>query len=425
MYKIIERKEYLQQLSALRDKRIIKVIIGMRRSGKSTLLKMFAEHLASFGVCGEQIQVYNFEDLDTFAIGDIFQVHSHIKNKLIPDKMNYIFLDEVQNLKDFQRLVDGLFIKENVDLYITGSNANLLSGELATLLTGRYIEIEVLPYSFKEYMDFLCVNPQNLTKNESFTDTKSPLRHDRVDGFNDFIYYGGIPEADNLLLDGRQQSVFFIESILNTIIEKDIFVRNKIANKGTFHKITDLILDSVASFVSPNSIANTLKSGGTKINNETVFNYLNYLEDAMLIFPVKRYDIKGKSLLQSLNKYYLADIAFRRIKLGKQFGHESGHLLENAVYLELRRRNKRVYVGKMRDKEVDFITEDWNGYIHYYQVAWTTTNSETLTRELAPLEAIKDSYPKYLITMDNDFNPVYNGIRKIFAPDWFLDDIRF
>jgi len=430
---LVERKQYMQTLRYWKDKNVIKVLTGVRRCGKSTLLQMFASELLQNGVMQEQIQFYNFEDLDTLSLGDIYQIHTHIKNKLIADKKNYIFLDEVQNVKEFQRLVDSLFIKKNCDVYITGSNAHLLSGELATLLTGRYIETEILPFSYAEYIDFLTQNsenfansqisyPQKMSKTESFADSVSEsLKTNKFDSLLDFIYYGGMPEVYNLLVDNQSQSDTFVASVLNTIIEKDIFTRNEIRNKAVFQKIIDFVFDSVGSYISANSISKTFKNSKITINNETVMNYLSYLNDAMLLYSVPRYDIKGKSLLQSLNKFYLSDTSFRRVRLGKNAGQDMGHLLENAVYLELRRRNSKVYAGKFREMEVDFVVTDHEGYTSYYQVAWTTmNNTETLERELAPLNAIRDSNPKYLLTTDRDFAPVYNGIRKLNVVDWML-----
>jgi predicted AAA+ superfamily ATPase len=323
-----------------------------------------------------------------------------------------------------------LYIKKNCDVYITGSNARLLSGELATLLTGRYVETEVLPYSYAEYIGFLASNPQKFTRRESFSDFEdqgppwmpqpNPLRLTKSESLADFLYYGGLPEAYNLLVDNPQASGDFVEGVLNTILEKDIFARNTVYNKSVFQQVVDFVLDSVGSYVSSNSIANSLRGSSVKIDNETVMNYLSYLNDAMLLYCVPRYDIKGKGLLQSLNKFYLSDTSFRRIRLGKTPEQDMGHLLENAVYLELRRRNRNVYVGKFRDKEVDFVVTDRDGYTSYYQVAWTTMTPEILERELAPLNAIKDSNPKYLLTADVDMDPVYNGIRKFNVADWLL-----
>jgi predicted AAA+ superfamily ATPase len=395
----------MQQLHNLKDQNIIKVISGVRRCGKSTLLMMFADELNRNGVQKEQIQFYNFEDLDTLAIGDIYKIHAHIKNLLVEDKPNYIFLDEVQNVKEFQRLVDSLYIKPNVDIYITGSNAYMLSGELATLLTGRYVEINLLPLQFSEY--------------NNFTHTKSP-NLSNIETLANSIHYGGVPEYIKQLQIGEKQADMFADSILKTIVEKDIFQRLNITNKHDFNKILDFIFDSVGSYVSPRSISDTLRSNGTVIDKQTVAKYLDAMCDAYLIYKVPRYEIQGKGLLQTLNKYYIVDPCFAKVRLKKKVLKDRSHWLENMVYLELVRRNKDVFIGKRNNLEVDFVVVDNEGYTSYYQVAWTTESQETLERELASLRAIKDSNPKYLLTTDNDFNPVYDGIRKLNVIDWML-----
>ena len=401
----IYRKQYMQQLRNLKDQNIIKVITGVRRCGKSTLLMMFADELMENGIQKEQIQFYNFEDLDTFAIGDIYQIHTLIKQRLAEDKPNYIFLDEVQNVKEFQRLVDSLYIKPNVDVYITGSNAYMLSGELATLLTGRYVEINVLPLQFSEYYNFIMSKSPNLTKTETLAN---------------FIYYGGVPEDVKQIQVAEKQADLFADSILRTIVEKDIFQRLNITNKHDFNKILDFIFDSVGSYVSPRSISDTLRSQGTVVDKETVAKYLDAMCEAYLIYKVPRFEIKGKGLLQTLNKYYVVDPCFAKVRLKKGILKDRSHWLENMVYLELVRRNRDVFIGKRNNLEVDFVVTDNDGYTSYYQVAWTTENPETLERELASLRAIKDSNPKYLLTTDNDFNPVYDGIRKLNVIDWML-----
>lgn len=402
---LIYRKQYMQQLRNLKDQNIIKVITGVRRCGKSTLLMMFADELMENGIQKEQIQFYNFEDLDTLAIGDIYQIHTLIKQRLVEDKPNYIFLDEVQNVKEFQRLVDSLYIKPNVDVYITGSNAYMLSGELATLLTGRYVEINILPLQFSEYYNFIMSKSPNLTKTETLAN---------------FIYYGGVPEYVKQIQVGEKQADLFADSILRTIVEKDIFQRLNITNKHDFNKILDFIFDSVGSYVSPRSVSDTLRSQGTVVDKETVAKYLDAMCEAYLIYKVPRFEIKGKGLLQTLNKYYVVDPCFAKVRLKKGILKDRSHWLENMVYLELVRRNKDVFIGKRNNLEVDFVTIDDIGYTSYYQVAWTTEHPETLERELASLRAIKDSNPKYLLTTDNDFNPVYDGIRKLNVIDWML-----
>ena len=402
---LIERKQYMQLLRNLKDQNIIKVISGVRRCGKSTLLMMFADELINNGVQKEQIQFYNFEDLDTLAIGDIYQIHTHIKERLVEDKPNYIFLDEVQNIKEFQRLVDSIYIKPNVDVYITGSNAYMLSGELATLLTGRYVEINLLPLQFSEYYNFIILKSPNLSK---------------IDILANFIHYGGVPEYIKQLQISEKQADLFADSILKTIVEKDIFQRLGITNKHDFNMILDYIFDSVGSYVSPRSISDTLRSNGTVVDKQTVAKYLDAMCDAYLIYKVPRFEIKGKGLLQTLNKYYVVDPCFAKVRLKKGILKDRSHWLENMVYLELIRRNKDVFIGKRNNLEVDFVVIDNSGYTSYYQVAWTTENPDTLERELASLKAIKDSNPKYLLTTDMDFNPVYDGIRKLNVIDWML-----
>ena len=402
---LIERKQYMQQLQNLKDQNVIKVISGVRRCGKSTLLMMFAETLIQSGIDRKQIQFYNFEDLDTLAIGDIYQIHTYIKERLVDDKPNYIFLDEIQNVAEFKRLVDSLYIKPNVDVYITGSNAYLLSGELATLLTGRYIEINILPLQFAEYYQFTLSKSPNLSKQDILAN---------------FIHYGGIPEYNKQLNISEKQADLFAQSVLKTIVEKDIFQRLNITNKHDFNKIIDFVFDSVGSYVSPRSISDTLRSNGTIIDKQTVAKYLDALCEAYLIYKVPRFEIKGKGLLQTLNKYYVVDPSFAKVRLKKAILKDRSHWLENMVYLELLRQNKEVFIGKRHNLEVDFVAIDYNDYTSYYQVAWTTENVDTLERELAPLKAIKDSTPKYLLTTDVDFNPVYDGIRKLNVIDWML-----
>ena len=402
---LIERKQYMQQLRNLKDQNIIKVVSGVRRCGKSTLLMMFADELLQNGVNQEQIQFYNFEDLDTLAIGDIYKIHTHIKERLVTDSPNYIFLDEIQNVRDFQRLVDSLYIKPNVDVYITGSNAYMLSGELATLLTGRYVEINLLPLQFSEYHDFILSKSPNLSKMEILAN---------------FIHYGGIPEYNKQLTISEKQADLFANSILKTIVEKDIFQRLNITNKHDFNKILDFIFDSVGSYVSTRSISDTLRSNGTIVDKQTVAKYLDAMCEAYLIYKVPRFEIKGKGLLQTLNKYYVVDPCFAKVRLKKAILKDRSHWLENMVYFELLRRNKDVFIGKRNNLEVDFVAIDYNDYTSYYQVAWSTENADTLERELASLKAIKDSTPKYLLTTDVDFNPVYDGIRKLNVIDWML-----
>jgi predicted AAA+ superfamily ATPase len=403
---LVERPQYIKWLRELRDQNLIKVIKGVRRSGKSTLLQMFADELLTDGVDSSQIHHYNFEDPETFAIGDYLAVYRHINELLVDGKTNYIFLDEVQNVKDFERLVDGLFIKPNCDVYITGSNAYMLSGELATLLTGRYLELDMYPLSYKEWNSLQSETSEKLSKSESF---------------RKFLYQGGLPEAITLGKVSQKGADAFVRSIQKTIIEKDIFKRKRVNNKTAFYKIIDFLMDSIGSEVSPKSISDYLKANSVDVDDKTVSAYLRYLSDSLLFYKTPRYEIKGKGLLQTLDKYYVSDSSFRRVTLGKNPDQDQGHLLENAVFFELKRRYQEVYIGKIGAKEVDFIALDFNGVTDYYQVSWSTEKPETLTRELASLQDIKDSHPKFLITMDYDFHENYDGIKKINAVDWFLE----
>lgn len=290
-------------------------------------------------------------------------------------------------------------------MYITGSNAYILSGELATLLTGRYVELNLLPLQFSEYYNYSILKSPNLS---------------RIESLANYIHYGGVPEYIKQLQIGEKQADLFADSILKTIVEKDIFQRLGITNKHDFNKILDFIFDSVGSYVSPRSISDTLRTQGTVVDKQTVAKYLDAMCDAYLIYKVPRFEIKGKGLLQTLNKYYVVDPCFAKVRLKKGILKDRSHWLENMVYLELVRRNKDVFIGKRNNLEVDFVAIDDSGYTSYYQVAWTTENPNTLERELAPLKAIKDSNPKYLLTTDMDFNPVYDGIRKLNVIDWML-----
>ncbi len=308
--RLIPRRQYMQMLRNLKDQNIIKVITGVRRCGKSTLLQMYADELLQKGIEPSQIQFLNFEDLDTLAIGDIFQIHTYIKTRLVEGKMNYIFLDEVQNIKDFQRLVDSLYIKNDCDVYVTGSNAYLLSGELATLLTGRYIEINILPLQYHEFQDYILSRSPNLSKTETLAI---------------FMTEGGIPEYHKQKAITQKQADDFVLSVLNTIVEKDIFQRLNITNKHDFNKIIDFVFDSVGSFVSLRSISDTLRTNGTIVDKETVGKYLDALCDAYLCYKVQRYEIKGKGLLQTLNKYYLVDPCFRKVRLKREMQTDISH----------------------------------------------------------------------------------------------------
>jgi len=402
---LAERPTCMRELREFKDTQVIKAVTGMRGCGKSTLLKMFSEEILRNDP-EASVLFYDFEDPGVLRMGDYVEIHDRIVGQLVPGKMNYVFLDEVQSIADFERMVASLHIKSDIDLYITGSNAQLLSGELATLLTGRYVEIAMLPFSFAEYYELANTSSDspNLTKDASLAN---------------FLRNGGLPSIELFFLESKN-STTLLRSILSTILEKDIYKRHEIMNRHAFERILDFIMDSIGSLVSPRSLADTLNSSGVRIDKATVSLYLEYLCEAYLIFRVPRYDVKGKQLLQTQDKYYLADTGLREVRLGSRKSADSGHLLENAVYLELRRRNREVHVGKVRGAEVDFVVMGHDGVISHYQVAWHVTDPATLERELAPLRAIGDSSPKYLLTADWDVNPIYDGIRKLNVMDWLL-----
>ena len=400
MRALINRPVYMEQLISFREKQIIKIVTGIRRCGKSTLFDLYCEYLQNNGIQEDQIIRFNLEDPDYHDIQDYMQLYHLVSDRLNPDKMNYIFIDEVQTVPDFQKAVDGLFIKSNCDVYITGSNAYMLSGELATLLSGRYVEIRMLPLSFKEYISAL----------EDETDLQ--IKYQR------YIQDGSFPYI--LQLSRRRDIHAYLEGIYTSIVLKDIVARHRISDAGMLDSVIRFMFDKVGNLCSATNIANTMTSYGRKISAPTVENYLAALVESFVLYKAGRYDVKGKQYLATGSKYYLSDIGLRYYLLGSK-RVDMGHILENVVYLELRRRGYEIHVGKVGPAEVDFIAIGDYGE-EYYQVAYTVNDADgsTLARELAPLESIKDHNPKYLITMD--FVPLtsHNGIRQINALEWLL-----
>ncbi|SPF37251.1 conserved hypothetical protein [Candidatus Desulfosporosinus infrequens] len=397
---MILREEYLNKLIKLKGTKIIKVITGIRRCGKSTLLEMFREYLLQNGVQKEQITAINFEDMDYSELTDYKLLYSYLKERLIPNKMNYIFLDEIQLVESYQKAVDSLYIKENVDLYITGSNAHMLSGELATLLSGRYIEMQMLPLSFKEYLDFVG---------------------DRTDlsrKYSDYLQFSSFPYAVSLKKD-RSLIRDYLSGIYNTVLLKDVVSRKRISDVMLLESVIRFLFDNIGNRWSTKKISDTMTSNGRKISTHTVESYLSALIDSYIIYQAKRYDVKGKQILKTQEKYYIVDIGLRYYLLGNK-GADMGHILENVVYLELLRRGYEVSIGKVDDMEVDFMASNNDG-IEYYQVAATVRDTDTLDRELKPLKKIADHFPKYLLTLDDDPPTSYNGIRQINALDFLLN----
>lgn len=396
---MIERKEYLNTLIDFKDKHIIKVLTGIRRCGKSTLFILFQNYLLNNGVNREQIISINFEDIDYEELLDYKALYKYIKERLIPNKMNYIFLDEIQNVPNYQKAVDSLFIKNNVDLYLTGSNAYLLSGEIATLLSGRYIEIQMLPLSFKEYVSY-------------FNDKTDLSRK-----YTDYLINSSFPYT--LELNGSKKNIReYLGGIYSTVVLKDIIARKNINDVFMLESIIRFMFDNIGNLCSIKKIADIMTSDGRKITSPTVENYLSALVDSYILYKVRRYDIKGKQYLKTGEKYYVVDIGLRYYLLGTK-KVDMGHILENIIYLELLRRGYEIYIGKVGSTEVDFIAINDEG-IEYYQVALTVHDEKTLERELYPLNSISDHNPKYLLTLDDDPPTSHNGIKQLNAIDWLL-----
>lgn len=400
------RIEYIEKLLAYKDKDLIKVVSGLRRSGKSTLLELYRELLLKQGVGKRQIQFYNFELPENYLNKTWDDIYFDIKKKLQAQKPNYIFLDEVQNIPFFEKLVDGLFATENTDVYITGSNAFLLSSELATLLSGRYIEISILPFSFKEYLMARTID----------TDNKY-LNYEAL--FFDYVNETSLPKGVALREEGFDKIYEYLEAIYTTIIEKDIMQRHQINDKRAFGNIVKFIASNIGNSLSPSNISNTLKQDNQSIHHATVEKYLDYLVASFVFYKVNRFDLKGKKQLATQEKYYLVDTGLLHILAGKDRTTDRGHLLENVVYLELLRRGNKIWTGTTRNTEVDFVCKSPTGDIEYYQVAWQMTNESTLEREFGALEKINDNYPKYLLTTDS-FAQNRSGVKHLNVFNWLL-----
>ena len=395
--KIIYREEYMNKLNSYKYKQIIKVITGIRRSGKSTILNEFKKELIDKGVLEKNIISINFEDNSNRELLDFQKLHDYIMEKADEKCMNYIFLDEIQNVNEFQKCIDSLLLREYLDIYITGSNSYMLSGELATYLTGRYIQIHVLPLSFKEYL--------------SYYGEENELRK-----YNEYSMYGGFPYLINL--DNYNEKLEYLDSIYSTVIVKDVINRKKVNDVMMLESICRFLFDSIGSSISTKKISDTLVSNGRKNSVHTVELYVNSLLESYVLYKVKRFDIKGKQLLKTQEKYYLSDLGLRTYLLGKNNNKDLGHILENIIFLELKRKGYRVYIGKNDDTEVDFVVETEDEYI-YIQVALSVREESTLQRELKSLESISNHYKKYIITLDYDTNN-YNGIKQISAIDFLL-----
>lgn len=407
MSNFTNRKEYISKLLSYKDKDLIKVISGLRRSGKSTLLEIYREQLIKKGIGKRQIQFYNFELPENYLNKKWDDIYFDIKKKLQADKPNYIFLDEVQNIPLFEKLVDGLFASQNVDVYITGSNAFLLSSELATLLSGRYIEISILPFSFKEYL-----TARNIDANNKY------LNYEAL--FFDYVNETSLPKGVELREEGFDKVYEYLEAIYTTIIEKDITQRHQINDKRAFGNIVRFVASNIGNALSPSNISKTLKQDGQSIHHATVEKYLEYLVASFVFYKVNRFDLKGKKQLATQEKYYLVDTGLLNVLAGKERITDRGHILENVVYLELLRRGNKIWTGTARNTEVDFVCKTTTGDIEYYQVAWQMINENTIEREFGALEKINDNYPKFLLTTDS-FTQNRSGVKHLNVFNWLLD----
>lgn len=399
--KRIERHNYLDKLIAFKDKKLIKVITGIRRCGKSTIMEIYRDWLAEHGVLPEQIIYLNFEDYDYYELRNPQKLYAYIKPQIQTEKMTYIFFDEIQHVSDFPDIINSLNLKPTVDIYVTGSNAYMLSSEIATLLSGRYVEIAMLPLSFKEYVEGIG-GTNNLQKT-----------------YTDYITKSSFPYT--LELDSSGEINDYLSGVYNTIVVKDIMSRKRLPDVMMLESVIRFTADNIGNILSTKRIADIMTADGRKIDQKTVERYLSALSETFFVYEAKRYNIKGKQLLKTLGKYYLVDLGLRRMLLGTR-SFDAGRILENIVYLELLRRQKKVYIGKMDSLEVDFVAMDEND-ITYYQVAATVRDENTLKRELASLQQINDQYPKYILTLDEDPIADYNGIKRINALKWLMGEI--
>lgn len=406
---MVIRKNYLDKLILWKDHDIIKVITGIRRCGKSTLLMQFQDYLRDNGVMDEQIISINFEDLKFEALLDYRSLYEYVESKILPGKKMYIFLDEIQKVSGFEKTVDSLYIKENVDVYITGSNAYMLSSDLSTLLSGRYVEISVLPLSFKEVYE--------------------EKGGDKEEVFNQYLKYGGFPYLMNMPLDVEQINMY-LEGIYNTVIIKYIEEREnrkhldsnkrKITNIVLLKSIAKYLASAIGSIISVKNVTGYLTSTGRKVSSSTVDDYMEALRESFIFYPVERFDISGKKILKTLNKWYIVDLALRDHMLPKET-YDLGFSLENTIYFELLRRGYRVNIGKTESSEIDFVVQK-NNEIIYYQVTASMVDQTTFERELAPLRSIKDNYKKIVLTLDKFTQGNYDGIEVVNAIDWLLKD---
>ena len=396
--KTIQRQAYLDRLIAFKDKDLIKVITGIRRCGKSTLLMMYRDWLMAHGISEKQLICLNFEDFEYYDLRQPGNLYSYIKRHLAKGLKTYVFFDEIQHVENFPDVVNSLNLNPDIDIYITGSNAYMLSSEIATLLSGRYVEIPMLPLSFKEFVEAhdTLPNPASL--------------------YSEYITSGSFPYV--MELDGENEISDYLAGIYDTVILKDVIARKRIPDLMMLESVVRFTADNIGNILSTKKIADTMTTNGRKIDQKTVERYISTLCETFVLYEAKRYNIKGKQFLKTLEKYYFVDMGLRKALLGSR-AFDAGHILENVIYLELLRRHRRVYIGKVDNLKVDFVVMD-DDEVSYYQVAATVRDENTLRRELLPLQKINDHYRKYILTLDEDPDADYNGIIRTNAIRWLL-----
>ena len=400
---MVKRVEYFERLLKFKDKGLIKVITGVRRCGKSTLLLMYKDYLLENGISEDHIIFINFEDLDNEELTNYKALYDFINALIKDDKKYYIILDEIQNVNKFQKTIDSLYLKTNFDIYITGSNAYMLSSEIATLISGRYVQIEMLPLSYKEYREGMKENNKEAN-------------------LMSYIENTSFPQVIQFAND-KELIKEYVESLFNTIVVKDILNRNKISDIIVFKSILRFIIDNIGSTISSKKISDTLTSDGRKVDAKTVEKYINAMIESYILYQVKRYDIKGKQYLKSQEKYYIVDVGFK-YSLVPNSRLDLGHIIENIVYLELIRRGYKVFIGKTNEYEIDFVAHKGDE-IEYIQVTASIRDSQTYEREMRPFKSIDDNYEKIILTLDDDLDENDNGVKIMNVERWILGEGQY
>jgi uncharacterized protein len=402
---LISRPDYFNKLLGYKDKKIIKVITGVRRCGKSTLLQLYKDYLLNNNISSRQVISINFDDYKYFDLLEAKALHAYIDERIIDNEKMYLFLDEIQNVNDYQRVVNSFYLNDKVDIYMTGSNSYMLSGELATLLTGRYIQIDMLPFSFSEFVEINGYGDNVDRAYQSYIETSS------------FPYVFQLDNELNQISD-------YLKSLYNTVVLKDIVARKNISDVMMLESVLRFLADNIGNILSTKKISDTMASDGRPINVRTVESYINAFLESYIVYQIKRYDIKGRQYLKTLEKYYLVDIGLRNTMLGSNRGRDVGHILENIIFLELLRRGYDLYIGKVEGLEIDFVAKSSNE-VKYIQVAASVRDSRTFEREIRPLQKIQNNYPKCIMTLDLDPVANFEGIKKFNALDYLMKKVDF